>query len=280
MPELPEVETTRRGLATALIGRRINSVETRRSDLRFPLPDGFAEKLRGRTVDAVSRRAKYLLIELNDGQVLISHLGMSGRFKIFEPGEAPPPDKHDHIQFETGNGGVLRYCDPRRFGFMDLAPPGTVAQHPMLASLGPEPLGDEFSAAHLDAALAGRRGPIKGALLDQHIVAGLGNIYVCEALHDAGVSPRRIARTIPGVRSVRLAQSVRKILAAAIEAGGSSLRDFHHTDGALGYFQTMFDAYGREGKPCIRCASIGGSATIKRIVQSGRSTFYCPAHQR
>lgn len=283
MPELPEVETTRAGLETALVGRRFETVTARRPDLRFPLPGDFAARLTGRTVTAVGRRAKYLLIELDDDQVLIAHLGMSGRFKLFGPqDELPPPERHDHILFEIGNGGALRFCDPRRFGFMDLATRATLADHKMLRDLGPEPLGDAFSVAILDRALAGRRGPIKAALLDQRIVAGLGNIYVCEALYRAGISPRRRAGTVPGRRSARLVPAIRQVLNDAIAAGGSSLRDFHHTDGKLGYFQKQFAVYGREGSACPACRAAGDGATctIKRIAQSGRSTFYCPRRQR
>lgn len=280
MPELPEVETTRRGLAAAVVGRRLVTVEARRANLRFPLPDNFAARLTGRTVESISRRAKYLLFQLDDRQILIAHLGMSGRFKIYDPGEAPPPEKHDHILFETGNGVVVRYCDPRRFGFMDLTTNDDIGTHSMLASLGPEPLGPEFSSSYLDRILSGRRGPIKAALLDQKLVAGLGNIYVCEALYHSGISPLRKAGTIPGLRARRLAPAVRDVLTAAIEAGGSSLRDFQHTDGKLGYFQTQFAAYGREGQPCTVCAKAGEVVVIQRITQSGRSTFYCPKHQR
>ncbi len=280
MPELPEVETTRRGLAAAIEGRRLVSVEARRGNLRFPLPAKFVERLTGRTVNSVSRRAKYLLFALDDSQVLIAHLGMSGRFKIFSPGEAPAPEKHDHILFETGNGGVLRYCDPRRFGFMDLTTCAQVGSHPLLASLGPEPLEPDFNRAYLADRLAARSGPIKTALLDQKLVAGLGNIYVCEALYHGAISPLRRADTIPGARAARLVPAIRDVLLAAIEAGGSSLRDFQHTDGKLGYFQTQFAAYGREGEPCAYCAASNKISTIRRITQSGRSTFYCPTHQR
>ncbi|MCZ6604990.1 MAG: bifunctional DNA-formamidopyrimidine glycosylase/DNA-(apurinic or apyrimidinic site) lyase [Alphaproteobacteria bacterium] len=278
MPELPEVETTRAGLAAALTGRRIAAVTARRSDLRFALPDRFAERLAGRTVTAVGRRAKFLLLHLDDGTVLIAHLGMSGRFKIFEAGETPPPPgPHDHILFEVGNGTVVRFCDPRRFGFMDLTDDADT--HRMLRDLGPEPLEPGFTAEGLDTALAGRRGPIKTALLDQRIVAGLGNIYVCEALYMARISPRRRAGSVPGARSRRLVPAIRSVLADAIAAGGSSLRDFQHTDGRLGYFQTRFAVYGRAGKPCPACPG-NGACVVRRIAQSGRSTFYCPIRQR
>lgn len=280
MPELPEVETTRIGLAAALEGRRIEKIELRRTDLRFPLPPDFAARICGRTVTRVARRAKFLLIDLDDGQVLIAHLGMSGRFKIFAAGDVPAVDRHDHVLFETGNGGAIRYHDPRRFGFMDLTTRSRIGEHAMLKNLGPEPLGPDFSVDYLNKVLAGRKGPAKSVLLDQRIVAGLGNIYVCEALYWAGISPRRRAGTIPGARAERLVRAVKRVLEAAIAAGGSSLRDFHHTDGRLGYFQTKFAVYRREGEPCPVCAEHAKACAVRRIVQSGRSSFYCPTRQR
>ena len=276
MPELPEVETVRRGLQPALEGQVLSDVVQRRPDLRFPFPARMPERLRGRTVRHVGRRAKYILIELDDGQVLILHLGMSGRMTIHQ-GDIPPPGRHDHLDFVAASGTVVRFNDARRFGMADFAPGGDPAAHPMLAGLGPEPLGNAFSPETLNAALAGRRTPIKAALLDQRVVAGLGNIYACEALHRAGISPRRSAHTVPGARARRLVAAIREVLGAAIEAGGSSLRDYVQASGELGYFQHSWQAYGREGEKCPRTGCAG---TIRRITQSGRSTFFCAAHQR
>ena len=276
MPELPEVETVRRGLQPALEGRVLADVVQRRPDLRFPFPARLPERLRGRRVAHIGRRAKFILMEMDDGQVLIVHLGMSGRMTIHR-GDIPPHGRHDHLEFVADDGTVVRFNDARRFGMADFAPDGDPAAHPMLAGLGPEPLGNAFSPDALGAALAGRRTPIKAALLDQRVVAGLGNIYVCEALHRAGVSPRRSAHTVPGVRAERLVAAIRDVLAAAIEAGGSSLRDYVQASGELGYFQHSWQAYGREGEPC---PGAGCTGTIRRIVQAGRSTFYCAAHQR
>lgn len=276
MPELPEVETVRRGLQPVLEGRMLADIIQRRPDLRFPMPQRLAERLRGRRVTAVGRRGKFLLVELDDGQVLILHLGMSGRLTIHR-GDAGPADRHDHLEFVTTDGVTVRFNDARRFGIVDFAPPGFPEAHPLLAGLGPEPLGNAFSAAALAGALAGRRTPIKMALLDQKTVAGLGNIYACEALHRAGVSPRRSAHTVSGVRAERLVAAIREVLSAAIAAGGSSLRDYVQANGELGYFQHSWQAYDREGQPCPK---IGCAGTIRRIPQSGRSTFFCPAHQR
>ena len=283
MPELPEVETTCRGLASALIGRRIESVTARRPDLRFPLPKNFAARLNGRTVEHISRRAKFILVELDDEQVLIAHLGMSGSFKIVAADDDTNPiSKHDHISLVVGNGGEVRFHDPRRFGFMDLTEKSALQDHPMLRDLGPEPLGDAFTVDQFEAAIKEKRGPIKSVLLDQHVVAGLGNIYVCEALYWAGISPRRQARTVAGKRAERLVPAIRQVLREAIDAGGSSLRDFQHTDGQLGYFQKQFAVYGRENEACPNCAGSGQAdqCAIKRITQSGRSTFYCSRRQR
>lgn len=276
MPELPEVETVRRGLQPVLEGHVLADVVQRRPDLRFPFPAHLPERLRGRRVARIGRRAKFLLIELDDGQVLILHLGMSGRLTIHR-GDVAPAGPHDHLEFVTDDGVTVRFNDARRFGMADFAPPGGPETHPMLASLGPEPLGNEFSATTLAAALAGRRSPIKAVLLDQKVVAGLGNIYVCEALHRAGISPRRSAHTVPGVRAERLVTAVRDVLSSAIAAGGSSLRDYVQTSGELGYFQHSWQAYGREGEACPKAGCTG---TIRRMTQSGRSTFYCAAHQR
>jgi formamidopyrimidine-DNA glycosylase len=276
MPELPEVETVRRGLQPVLEGRYLVDVIQRRPDLRFPLPDRMAERLRGCRITHVGRRAKYILAELDNGEVLIIHLGMSGRMTIHE-GKAPPANRHDHVEFLTDGGVTVRFNDARRFGVMDLVASDGLHAHPLLAGLGPEPLGNEFNEAALSSALVGRRTPIKAALLDQRVVAGLGNIYVCEALWSAGISPRRQAHTIPGARAARLVPAIRDVLEAAIAAGGSSLRDYVQASGELGYFQHQWRAYGREGEPCSRQ---GCGGTIKRIVQSGRSTFYCALHQR
>jgi len=282
MPELPEVETTRQGLLGALEGQVFQSVEARVPALRFPLPADLAARLTGRKVVGIDRRAKYLLLALEDGQVLLVHLGMSGRMRVFPAGaELPPPEKHDHVIFRTGGGSEIRFNDARRFGAIDLMAADDVAGHPMLRDLGPEPLGNGFNGPILAARLQGRRSPIKAALLDQKTVAGLGNIYVCEALYHANLSPRRGAYTIQGARAERLVQAIRQVLQAAIAAGGSSLRDFRHADGELGYFQTKFAVYGRESEVCPRCAQEGETAgCIRRIVQSGRSTFYCSRWQR
>ncbi|MFN3230822.1 MAG: bifunctional DNA-formamidopyrimidine glycosylase/DNA-(apurinic or apyrimidinic site) lyase [Alphaproteobacteria bacterium] len=280
MPELPEVETVCRGLRPVLEGRRLTNVQVRRPDLRFPLPVGMADSLRGRVVERIDRRAKYILAYLDDGQVLIMHLGMSGRMNLWAPqgDEAPPAlHIHDHVVFEAGNGSRVVFHDPRRFGYMTLAEAKTLETHPYFAALGPEPLGDEFSAAYLSEALRGKRTPIKSALLDQRIVAGLGNIYVCEALFEAGVSPRRLAANVAGTRAERLVPQIKAVLERAIAAGGSTLRDYAQVDGELGYFQHSWKVYGREGAPC---RTPGCESVVQRIVQSGRSTFYCPSCQR
>jgi formamidopyrimidine-DNA glycosylase len=287
MPELPEVETVRRGLQPALEGRRIERVTQNRPNLRFPFPANFTARLEGQTVDRVGRRSKYLLLELSSGETLLMHLGMSGRFSIeAEAGAGQPGDfvhatpanpRHDHVIFDVSGGVTVRYNDPRRFGFMDLIGADELATSPHLVSLGPEPHTNSFSDAYLLEAVAGKRAPIKSVLLDQHIIAGLGNIYVCEALHRAGVSPRREARTLGAIRAGRLARSIRDVILEAIESGGSSLKDFAGTDGALGYFQHRFRAYGREGE---KCPTAECGKPIRRIVQSGRSTFYCSACQR
>lgn len=281
MPELPEVETTRRGLAMAFEGRRLVRVEARVPRLRFDVPADFAERLTGRRVTRLDRRAKYMLIHVDDGQVLIVHLGMSGRMRVFaDVAEAGPPEKHDHLEFETDAGILVRFNDARRFGFVDLTDAASLEDHALLRDLGPEPLGNAFSGPVLAAALAGRHSPIKAALLDQKNVAGLGNIYVCEALFRAGISPRRSAHTVQGARAERLVAAIRTVLDEAIAAGGSSLRDFRHADGELGYFQKHFSVYGREGEPCPAAMPGEPACIVRRIVQSGRSTFYCSRHQR
>lgn len=286
MPELPEVETVRRGLAPVLEGHRLSRVETRRPDLRFPFPEGFVQRLAGARVTALRRRAKYLLADLDRGETLIAHLGMSGRFRIEGEGGGSPgrfhrvagdDTKHDHVVFETETGGRIVYHDPRRFGFMGLASTDDLEQQPWFAGMGPEPLSDAFGAGRLAEAFRDRRQGPKTLLLDQRTVAGLGNIYVCEALHEARISPFRPAGRVSRPRLEALAGAVRGVLERAIAAGGSTLRDFSAADGALGYFQHSFRAYDREGETCPN-AGCGG--VIRRRVQAGRSTFWCPACQR
>ena len=274
MPELPEVETVRRGLIGPLEGRVLARVQQNRPDLRWPLPADFAKRLTGRRVERLDRRAKFILARLDDGQVWITHLGMSGRM-LLSRDAAVPPGPHDHIVIETDGGDVVTFNDVRRFGMMDLVPEDELSEHFLLRDLGPEPLGNAFNDAVLSAALDGRKTPIKAALLDQKIVAGLGNIYVCEALYRAGISPKRLARSVAGKRAARLVPAIRDVLDSAIAAGGSSLRDYVQASGELGYFQHNFAVYGREGEPCRNCGK-----PVKRIVQSGRSTFYCGACQR
>ncbi len=286
MPELPEVETVRRGLAPAMEQRRILSARANRPDLRFPLPDRFAERLTGSQVDRIDRRAKYLLVRLGSGETLLMHLGMSGRFSIQaddisrQPGDfvyAPAADpKHDHVVFELEGGVRVTYNDPRRFGFMVMFPTQDESTVSYLKDLGPEPNGNAFSGARLLEQFDGRKSPLKAGLLDQSVVAGLGNIYVCEALWRAKISPKRLCANLGEARAERLAVAVREVIREAIEAGGSTLRDYAGADGAMGYFQHRFDAYGREGEACHR----GDGGIIKRIVQSNRSTFYCPVCQR
>ncbi|WP_029012184.1 bifunctional DNA-formamidopyrimidine glycosylase/DNA-(apurinic or apyrimidinic site) lyase [Niveispirillum irakense] len=280
MPELPEVETVRRGLALKLEGRVLARVDQYRPDLRFPLPPDFAASLTGRRILSLDRRAKYILARLEGGLVWLIHLGMSGRMLV-QPGPAGAPGTHDHLVFHTDDGCVVTYNDARRFGAMDLFPETALETHPMLAGLGPEPLGNGFSEAVLSARLAGRRTPIKAALLDQRIVAGLGNIYVCEALFRAGIAPDRLAATVAGADAARLVPVIRDVLTEAIAAGGSTLRDFVQSDGELGYFQHNFRVYGREDEPCQTCGHDGDPAgLIRRITQAGRSTFYCGRCQR
>jgi formamidopyrimidine-DNA glycosylase len=271
MPELPEVETVVRGMAGVLEGRRIARVEVRRPDLRRPIPPDLARRLTGATVTRLFRRAKYALMETDRGDVMILHLGMSGRVVLGSAGT----DKHDHILIATDDGHQLVLNDPRRFGSVDLVRADALGAHPLLAGIGPEPLGNGFSEAVLSAALACRKSPIKAALLDQTVVAGLGNIYVCEALFQAGISPTRSSHTVPGKRAARLVPAIRDVLTRAIDAGGSSLRDFVQVSGELGYFQHAWQVYGRAGEPCRSC-----QRPVARLVQSGRSTFYCRSCQR
>jgi len=284
MPELPEVETVIRGLRPHLEGQRLTRVEQRRAKLRFPLPVNFAARLEGRRVTHLARRAKYILIHLDDRQVLLCHLGMSGRMTVISPtaGTAREAlDPHDHIVFTTERGDEIRFNDARRFGVMDLIEAEHLDRHRLLANLGPEPLGNEFSGPVLARRLAGKRAPIKAALLDQRVVAGLGNIYVSESLFFAGISPRRAALSVQGGRAERLAAAIREVLGRAIEAGGSSLRDYVQASGELGYFQHEWAVYGREGQACPGCiCGLKGAGGIRRIVQSNRATYYCGRRQR
>jgi formamidopyrimidine-DNA glycosylase len=293
MPELPEVETVRRGLAPVMEGARFEKVEARRGDLRWPLPKDFVARLEGETVTGLGRRAKYLLADLSSGDVLLMHLGMSGSFRVAQarsektPGayyhERAAGNGHDHIVFHMSSGATVTFNDPRRFGCMKIFPRSKVDAEPLLRALGPEPLGNAFDAAMLAQACKGKKTSLKAALSDQRIVAGLGNIYVCEALHRARISPKRMASTIaaksgaPTGRAEKLVDAIRAVLNDAIKAGGSSLRDHRQTSGALGDFQHNFRVYDREGRTC---PTPGCKGTIKRIVQTGRSTFYCPVCQK
>jgi formamidopyrimidine-DNA glycosylase len=287
MPELPEVETVRRGLAPVLEHARLRHVLARRPDLRFPLPKDFKARLQGATVEALDRRAKYLLARLSTGETLVMHLGMTGRFDIeaggalVQPGvfahPAPRGAKHAHVVFDTEAGARITYSDARRFGFMGLVPTARLADHPWFQGMGPEPLGPALTGAYLAGALAGRGQAIKTLLLDQRIVAGLGNIYVCEALHRARISPFKAGGKLSKAKLGALIDTIRVVLEEAIEAGGSTLRDFAAADGALGYFQHRFRAYGRGDEPCL---TPGCRGVIARQVQGGRSTFYCPVCQK
>ncbi|HUO12288.1 MAG TPA: bifunctional DNA-formamidopyrimidine glycosylase/DNA-(apurinic or apyrimidinic site) lyase [Caulobacteraceae bacterium] len=286
MPELPEVETVRRGLAPVLTGARLARVEARRPDLRFPLPDGFGQRLTGARIERLDRRAKYLLAPLDRGETLVMHLGMTGRFEI-EAGEkrarpadfalaAEPDPRHAHVVFETEAGVRVTFYDPRRFGYMNLVASTLLSAHAWFAGLGPEPLGSKFDAAHLARAFRDRRAPVKALLLDQRIVAGLGNIYVCEALYRSGIDPSTPAGRLTRSQLSKLVRAIRQVLEEAIEAGGSTLRDFASAEGALGYFQHRFRVYGREGEACVRRGCVG---RVTRLVQSGRSTFACDTCQ-
>jgi formamidopyrimidine-DNA glycosylase len=296
MPELPEVETVRRGLEPAMQDARFVKVEVHRGDLRWPLPKDFARRLQGATITGLGRRAKYLLADLSSGEVLLMHLGMSGSFHVFKAGadagakilsryyhEREKHAAHDHVVFHMSSGAIVTFNDPRRFGFMKLVPREKLDEEPLLRGLGPEPLGNAFDAATLARACRGKKTSLKAALLDQRVVAGLGNIYVCEALFRAKLSPRRQASTIAtrtgaaNERAEHLVEAIRVVLNEAIRAGGSSLRDHKQTDGALGLFQHNFRVYDREGEPC---PTAGCGGTIKRILQNGRSTFFCPACQK
>jgi formamidopyrimidine-DNA glycosylase len=293
MPELPEVETVRRGLNSALVGARLDTVEVRHGGLRFPLAPGFAASLAGQRIERLERRAKYLLATLSSGDVLLMHLGMSGSFRVSSAGDAHVPGRfhhprhaagrHDHVVFHLSTGKTVTYNDPRRFGFMKIVRSGDIDREPHLRHLGPEPLGHDFDAAVLAAACAGKRTSLKAALLDQRVVAGLGNIYVCEALFRARLSPKKVAGTLatragrPTAQARRLVDSIRAVLKDAIRAGGSSLRDHRRTDGELGLFQHSFKVYDREDETC---RTRGCRGTIRRFTQNGRSTFWCPNCQR
>ena len=288
MPELPEVETVRRGLAPAMEGAALAKVEVRDRRLRWPIAKDFEKRLTGQTVEGLGRRAKYLLADLSYGEVLVMHLGMSGSFRVgadAKPGvyyhERSKSTAHDHVVFHMSNGATVTFNDPRRFGSMKLVKRTKIGQEPLLRGLGPEPLGNAFDAAMLARACAGKKTSLKAALLDQRVVAGLGNIYVCEALYRARLSPKRMASTIadrkgePNARAAALVEAIKTVLQDAIAAGGSSLRDHRRTDGALGDFQHNFQVYDREGEACPTC-----KGKVKRIVQNGRSTFYCPICQK
>jgi len=295
MPELPEVETVRRGLEPVLAQARLRRVVQRRPDLRFPLPERFVERLEGRTFRQLDRRAKYILGYLDSGEVLAIHLGMTGRFSISLPGgangrqlgefthDAGHDPTHDHVVFETDAGATITYNDARRFGYMSLIPAAELTVHPHFKGLGVEPLGPELTPDLLARKASGRKADLKAFLMDQRIIAGLGNIYVCEALYRSGLGPNRAASVLarsngkPTERCERLVTAIREVLEAAIVAGGSTLRDYRHTDGSLGYFQHSFSVYGREAEPCM---TPGCTGTVKRITQSGRSTFYCARCQR
>ena len=298
MPELPEVETVMRGLDAVLTGKRITAARVSRPDLRWPIPPGLEARLAGARVLGFRRRGKYMLMRLEGGESLLIHLGMSGRMVARRVGEAPmprqgrqgaasdarghgqPPEAHEHLVMETEDGWRISFVDPRRFGCVDLVPTAEEDRHRLLRDLGPEPLEEGFTPEVLSAALKGRRTPIKLALLDQKVVAGLGNIYACEALFRAGISPRRSAASVAGARAERLVPAIKAVLAESIAAGGSSLRDYVRADGGIGFFQERFDVYGREGQPCARCPGPPACRGIARIVQAGRSTFYCPRTQR
>ena len=281
MPELPEVETVRRGLLPVMEGQKIHEAQVNRPDLRFALPKDMAARLTGQVVQALRRRSKYILADLSSGETLLIHLGMSGRMLISGDQlgqfhhDHPAPQKHDHVVLTMQSGVRVTFNDPRRFGAMDLMPTEKWQAHKLLADLGPEPLGNAFNESYLTHRLENRATPIKSALLDQKVVSGLGNIYVCEVLHRAGIAPTRLAGELTARQAASLVPLIRTVLTEAIEAGGSSLRDYRQADGELGYFQHTFRVYDREGQPCLACAT-----PIVRLVQAGRSSFYCPSCQR
>jgi formamidopyrimidine-DNA glycosylase len=293
MPELPEVETVRRGLEPAMVGARFTKVAQRRPDLRFPFPERFSERLEGQEIKALGRRAKYLLADLASGEVLVMHLGMSGRFLVTQGAATRMPGEfhhehgglstHDHVVFQLSNGATVTYNDARRFGFMDLVPRSEIEASRHFAGMGIEPLGNELSGETIARLFEGKRTPLKAALLDQRLIAGLGNIYVCEALFRTGLHPEAPAGSLvtkegkPTEKAHLLADIIRDVLTEAVEAGGSTLRDHAQVDGSLGYFQHSFRVYDREGEPCATHTCTG---TVARLVQSGRSTFYCPECQK
>ncbi len=283
MPELPEVETVKAGIAPVMQGRVIAQADVNRPDLRWPFPDRMTERLTGKRVLGLRRRSKYILVDLDSAETLLIHLGMSGRMLIsgHKVGEFhhphPVPAKHDHVVFHMDDGARITFNDARRFGAMDLMETATQEDHWLICDLGPEPLGNAFNESYLTQQFKGRNTPIKSALLDQRIVAGLGNIYVCEVLFRAGIHPARKAGRISATRVSALVPIIRDVLSEAIAAGGSSLRDYRQSDGELGYFQHVFQVYDRAGKPCV---TPGCDRAITRIVQSGRSTFFCPQCQR
>jgi formamidopyrimidine-DNA glycosylase len=279
MPELPEVETVMRGLALRLQGRVLTHAALHRPDLRWPLPPGLAKRLTGARVLGFRRRGKYFFMRLDGGDSLLVHLGMSGRMTVSPDGPAMPT-AHEHMVLITDDNWRVSFVDPRRFGSLDLVRTTAEDQHHLLANMGPEPLDPGFTADVLSAALAGRRTPIKAALLDQSVVAGLGNIYVCEALFRARISPKRLAASVAGARAARLVPQIKATLAEAIAVGGSSLRDYRQASGELGYFQHAWKVYGREGEPCEACPGPPACEGVRRLVQSGRSTFYCAKLQR
>jgi len=281
MPELPEVETVRRGLAPVMEGAVFVRVDLRRADLRRPFGDDFVTRLQGARIGRVTRRAKYLLIE-TARDTLIWHLGMSGQVRIYAPGDAVAPvGRHDHVQFDVDNGSVIVFTDPRRFGLMVLCATDEVADHPLIRAIGPEPLGNDFSGPVLARALHGRRVAIKQAIMDPRVVAGVGNIYASESLFRAGISPKRRAGSVQGGRAEKLVRAIRDILAEAILAGGSTLKDHRTTDGELGYFQHRFAVYNRAGAACPGCdCEVSQTGGIQRLEQGGRSTYYCPRRQR
>ncbi len=277
MPELPEVETVMRGLAPVLENTRIAEARAYAPKLRVEIPKDFGERLSGNLITRLTRRSKYILIECEDGLVAILHLGMSGRINIYgAEAEHPPRTRHDHISLLTEKGDLVVFNDARRFGLLVFSTVSGIDQHALIRDIGPEPLGNGFNSGHLAAGLKKRKSPIKNSLLDQKLVAGLGNIYVCEALWRAGIAPTRLANTLTAVEVEALVPIIRTILEEAIAAGGSTLKDYAQVSGELGYFQHRFNAYGREGEPC---GADGCRATIRRIVQSNRSTFYCPTCQ-
>jgi len=282
MPELPEVETVRRGLAPVLEGAVIKEAITRRAGLRQPFPKDFSARLEGNRIERLQRRSKYILIECADGLIVILHLGMSGRVTIYKDGldangEPPKIGKHDHVSLITERGDYIVYNDPRRFGIITFTDTDTQSTHPLLKNIGPEPLGNSFNADVLSRGFQGKKSSIKALLLDQRLVAGLGNIYVCEILWRAGINPKRTGGSLSVKETASLVPIIRDVLREAIAAGGSTLKDYAQTDGELGYFQHSFKAYGREEEPCMQKKCSG---KLERIVQSGRSTYFCPKCQR